>query len=61
MSNEPTDRTENLYYEDLITFEAKTEKAQEIAINLLNNLDANFISKMTDLPIEEIQSLIKKQ
>lgn len=61
MSNDPTDTPKDLYYEDLITFEAKTEKAHEIAINLLNHLDANFISKMTDLPIEEIQSLIKKQ
>ena len=49
----------DMYYEDLIIIEAKTEKAREIAIKLLNNLNLKFISQITDLPIEEIRSLTK--
>ena len=58
MKNDNNNGSKDLYYEDLIILEAKIEKAQEIAINLLNNLDFNFISRVTDLPIEEVQNLI---
>ncbi len=61
MKNDTNNGSQDLYYEDLITLEAKIEKAQEIAINLLNNLDFNFISKVTDLAIEEIHKLIKNK
>jgi len=61
MRNDTNNGSKDLYYEDLIILEAKIEKAQEIAIKLLNNLDFNFISKVTDLSIEEIQKLIKNK
>ena len=60
MKNDNNNGSKDLYYEDLIILEAKIEQAKEIAINLLNNLDFNFISRVTDLPIEEVQNLIKK-
>ena len=49
----------DLYYEDLIVIEAKVETAREIALRLLKNLDFNFISKITELSIDEIQGLTK--
>lgn len=49
----------DLYYEDLVVIEAKVETAREIALRLLENLDFNFISKITELSIDEIQGLTK--
>ena len=51
--------SEHLYYESLIIIEAKIEKAREVAINLLANLDFKFISQITGLSIEEIRELTK--
>jgi hypothetical protein len=59
MQNKINDGSEDLYYEDLVILEAKADKAREVAIKLLTNLDFGFISKITDLPIEEIQELTK--
>ena len=60
MQNKINDGSEDLYYEDLVILEAKADKAREVAIKLLTTLDFGFISKITDLPIEEIQELTKK-
>jgi hypothetical protein len=59
MQNKINDGSEDLYYEDLVILEAKADKAREVAIKLLTNLDFGFISKITDLPIEEIRELTK--
>jgi hypothetical protein len=59
MIDEIDNELKDMYYEDLIIIEAKTEKSREIAIKLLNNLNLKFISQITDLPIEEIRSLTK--
>lgn len=59
MQNKINDGSEDLYYEDLVIIEAKADKAREVAIKLLTNLDFGFISKITDLPIEEIRELTK--
>lgn len=49
---------EFITYEVLIILEARIEKAREIAINLLQaGLEVEFISKMTDLSIEEVEEL----
>lgn len=53
-------KEEIITYEDLIILEARIEKAREIAINLLQaGLTVEFVSKMTDLSIEEIEELPK--
>ena len=59
MQNKINDGSEDLYYEDLVILEAKADKAREVAIKLLTNLDFGFIIKITDLPIEEIRELTK--
>ena len=59
MNDEIDNELKHIYYEDLIILEAKIEKAREIAIKLLDNLDFRFISQITDLPIEEIRELTK--
>jgi hypothetical protein len=51
--------SKDIYFEDLIILESRTEKAKEIAIKLLNNLNFKFISEINDLPIEEILELTK--
>lgn len=59
MINDIHKNPSDLYYEDLVVIEAKMETAREIALRLLQNLDCNFISKITDLSIDEIQELTK--
>lgn len=59
MTDDIPNLPEDIYYENLIALEAKIEKAKEIAIKLLKNLDFNFISQITGLSIEEIQELTK--
>lgn len=59
MINNTTNLSKDIYFEDLIILESRTEKAKEIAIKLLNNLNFKFISEITDLPIEEILELTK--
>ena len=59
MRDDINNEFKDIYYEDLVILEAKTEKAREIAIKLLDNLDFRFISQITDLPIEEIRELTK--
>lgn len=59
MINNTTNLSKDIYFEDLIILESRTEKAKEIAIKLLNNLNFKFISDITDLPIEEILELTK--
>ena len=47
-------------YEDLITLEARIEKAKEIAINLLlSGCNVEFVSAITGLSSEEISELPK--
>ena len=45
MNDEIDNELKHIYYEDLIILEAKIEKAREIAIKLLDNLDFRFIPK----------------
>jgi 2-iminoacetate synthase ThiH len=59
MNDEIDNELKNIYYEDLIIIEAKTEKAKEVAIKLLTNLDIKFISQITGLSVEEILELPK--
>ena len=61
MKKNTNNGSQDIYYEDLVILEAKIEKAREIAIKLLDNLDFRFISQITDLPIEEIQELTKNK
>jgi hypothetical protein len=58
MNKEHYTEADFITYEVLIILEARIEKAREIAINLLQaGLEVEFISKMTDLSIEEIEEL----
>lgn len=59
MINNTKNLSKHIYFEDLIILKSRTEKAKEIAIKLLNNLNFKFISEITDLPIEEILELTK--